>query len=280
MKIRIIDTGYCESFENVAIKGGAFKKIRFPSMVAVLQHPEHGVILFDTGYSERILEATKKFPTRIYNWLLPPITLPEQSVKAQLEQMGIDAGEVNYVIVSHFHGDHTSGLKDFYNATYICSKAAFDHLDTISNSFMELKSSVFMDLIPEDLEQRIWLYDADPDIARKRDKDLGILCDLFGDGSLLLVELPGHMEGQIGAIVNTDDEETYFLVADACWLSRSYQENKMPSVIARFIIGNYRAFKKTLLRIHRYHQNNPEVHIIPTHCEKTVEHYVAKTENY
>ena len=48
---------------------------------------------------------------------------------------------------------------------------------------------------------------------------LGPTCDYFGDGSLLLVLLPGHARGQIGMLAQTESGPVLF-AADCCWLSR------------------------------------------------------------
>ena len=52
--------------------------------------------------------------------------------------------------------------------------------------------------------------------------------DLFGDGSLLALPLPGHAAGQIGLLVRTGPERS-LLAADGCWLSESYRRRCMPS---------------------------------------------------
>jgi glyoxylase-like metal-dependent hydrolase (beta-lactamase superfamily II) len=92
--------------------------------------------------------------------------------------------------------------------------------------------------------------------------------DLFGDASLLAVELPGHAIGQLGLFLAADDRH-YFLIADACWLSRAYQEFVEPHPIARLIFADNRQYVDTLAKIHQLHQLNPHLKIIPTHCAKT-----------
>lgn len=44
--------------KNCILKG-SWKQICFPATVGLLQHPELGYILFDTGYAEHFKEATK-----------------------------------------------------------------------------------------------------------------------------------------------------------------------------------------------------------------------------
>jgi len=278
MKIRLLDTGYCKSFEHVAIQGGAYRSIRFPSMAAVIEHPTEGFILFDTGYSPRIYDVCQQFPNRFYLWMLPPTTSTQQSVKFQLAQMGIAPEEIRYVIVSHFHADHCCGLKDFPKATYICSQSAYQHLQSLDTPIKAAKEAVFWELLPDDLANRLWLFDTDAAIATHQDPILGTQYDLFGDGTLLLVPLPGHQTGQIGAIVQTAPSP-YFLVADACWLRASYEQNKMPSVLTKFLFSDFEAYRQTLSKLHHYSKENPQTAIIPTHCQPTIQHHVAKTSN-
>ena len=143
MKLRIYNTGYCESFERMAIQGGQFKKIKFPSIYGLIEHPEKGNILFDTGYSDRIKAATKHFPQAIYNWILPPKMDGYLSAVEQLKQLHIDPNDVDYIIVSHFHADHICGLIDFPKATIICSTSAFDHLQSLKAPFKPLNKPYF-----------------------------------------------------------------------------------------------------------------------------------------
>ena len=268
MNLKILDTGYCQSIEKIAIKGGRFKKIQFPSIAGVIKHPKHGIILFDTGYSSRLFEASQKFPANSIN-----------SVKDQLSDMGIGAEEVQYIIVSHFHADHSCGLKDFPNARFICSSTAFNHLASLKNEFQAVKEAILLDLIPSDIEDKIWLIDKDTTISQIHDQHLGILYDIFGDKSVLINDLPGHLTGQIGAIINANNNQ-YFLIADACWLRESYKHNILPSSIARLIISDFDAYKQTIQKIHLFHKANKLTHIIPTHCSKTVKHHVHETQNF
>ena len=279
MNLKILDTGYCQSIEKIAIKGGRFKKIQFPSIAGVIKHPKHGIILFDTGYSSRLFEASQKFPARLYSIILPPVPNSINSVIDQLSDMGIGAEEVQYIIVSHFHADHSCGLKDFPNARFICSSAAFNHLVSLKNEFQAVKEAILLDLIPSDIEDKIWLIDEDTTISQIHDQHLGILYDIFGDKSVLINDLPGHLTGQIGAIINANNNQ-YFLIADACWLSESYKHNILPSSIARLIISDFNAYKQTIQKIHLFHKANKLTHIIPTHCSKTVKHHVLETQNF
>ena len=59
------------------------------------------------------LKKRQKFPYSVYAKLTPVHFTEEQSIKQQLLLDGIQPEEIKYIILSHFHGDHTAGLPDF-----------------------------------------------------------------------------------------------------------------------------------------------------------------------
>lgn len=89
--------------------------------------------------------------------------------------------------------------------------------------------------------------------------------DLFGDGSLLLVRLPGHARGQIGLFLQTASGPV-LLAADSAWLSQAIRERRGPGPFSYLIADDPRALDATLAKLHTFALANPEVTIIPTHC--------------
>ena len=92
--------------------------------------------------------------------------------------------------------------------------------------------------------------------------------DLFNDGLIKIVDLDGHGAGQIGALLKTKEHDT-FLVADACWLRKSYKQLIFPNAIVRLFFSSWSKYKENLTKLHHFHKAYPEVTIIPTHCNKT-----------
>ena len=79
------------------------------------------------GYSKHFLDATHSFPEICYKLLVPIEIHNGKSACDQLSiQFGIKAEEVNYIFISHFHGDHYAGLKDFPQATFVYAHSAYE----------------------------------------------------------------------------------------------------------------------------------------------------------
>ncbi len=265
LELTLMSDGWCEQLQHIACRGGKFRRIRFASMFALVQHPQLGSIIFDTGYTARFFGETQHLPAKFYR-LVTPVQLNDAGdVAAQLRARGIAPEEVRHVIISHFHADHIGGLRDFPNAKFHCTRAAFDSVKKLSG-WRAVKHAFLPGLLPPDFSERaVFTEDAPPVRLPASHAPFSGARDLFGDGSLLAVDLPGHAVGQVGIFLTTMDGRDCLLAADACWLSRQYREFLMPHTIVRLLM-DWRAYKITLEKIHQLHRNNPALHIIPTHC--------------
>jgi len=265
VQIRILNTGFCYHPEMIVIRDGAWKNARFPSTFALIQHPRMGIILFDTGYAERFFEATRQLPFRIYRWVTPVHTHPDESAVAQISKLGISKEDVQFIFISHFHADHIAGLKDFPNTRFLCSHQALDELFTLGD-WQATKAGFLKSLFPYDFAERcVYLesYPLSPLSESLHPFKYGH--DLAGDGSLIAIPLPGHHPGHYGLYCETESGPV-FLIGDACWHQRSYQKNIGPHPITSLIMQDFRGYGKTIQQLSDLHGNNPGIQIIPTHC--------------
>ena len=278
MSINVVtlDGGYCLHLERMVIQDGRIKSVKFPSLFFYIYHPKQGHILFDTGYSERFHEATKGFPEKIYA-LLTPVEVKEQDLAVnKLRGLGVNPGEIDYIFISHFHADHIAALKDFPNAKFIVSKDAW--IDIKDRSRMgTLIRGVLPSLIPEDFEERVLFYEQ---MGREPDKKSSVLegfksWDIFSDGSMLAVPIPGHTCGHSGLLVNTP-EKRHFLVGDACWMSRSIRDFKLPALPTFLIMDSRRSYFESLNNLHKLYKNSSDIDLIPSHCGEV---YANKVRN-
>ena len=189
-----------------------------------------------------------------------------ESAVEQLQAQGISADQIRCVIISHFHGDHIGGLRDFPAAQFIYQPKAYQAVKD-RQGLRAVKAGFLKGLLPDDFEQRaIFTTSLTQVPLAPAYAPFTTGMDLFGDGSLLGVDLPGHAIGQLGLILRDHAEQAYFLIADACWLSRAYQQFVLPHPLANLVQANAATYGDTLQKLHQLHRQNPTLKIIPAHC--------------
>ena len=271
LRCHVLDTGYCLASEHHMIRGGRRATIHCHSIVALLEHPLHGWLLWDTGYAPRMLDATAWLPFRLYRWATPLRIDPALAVVAQLEALGLTHERVRYVVLSHFHADHLCGVRDFPRSQFITTKAAYDNI-AHRWSIGALKRGFIPSLLPDDFAQRATLLSTftGPPLG-----EFGPTHDLFGDGSIRFVMLPGHARGQFGMLAQTVHGPLFF-VADGAWLSQAIRANQPPHWITHLLVDDVKATQHTIALLHRFAQEHPDVTLIPTHCPETFRQFVGK----
>ncbi|HYI38756.1 MAG TPA: MBL fold metallo-hydrolase [Allosphingosinicella sp.] len=261
--LRIVTTGSCRHPEVATIRGGSWRPATFPALAALIVHPIEGPILFDTGYDPAFLEATEPFPERLYRWLTPPeIAFP---VADRLAAEGMDPADVRHVVLSHFHGDHSSGLARFPNAIVHCSKAGLSRVWD-RGRIRALAAGTPLKLLPPDLPERCSYFEDRPSLSLSGDvAPFHSGADVLGDGSLLAVPLPGHCPGHWGLVLR-EPRGLHFLVADSAWSSRAIRENRPAPYLTAAFLGDPKPGRETLWKLHELRLRNPDILLTPSHC--------------
>lgn len=267
--LKLFTAGFCRNSECLTIEGGTLRPVPFPAGFALIIHPQHGHLLFDTGYAQRFFTETEHFPQRFYR-IVTPVTLGKQeSAVQQLRKLGIEPSMIKHVILSHFHADHIAGLKDFSSANIIYKREAYDAVKGLG-TLAAVKAAFLPKLLPDDLAERSQYIEQLNEIVMPDHFPFRSGFDLFGDGSLIAVDLPGHAAGQIGLFLKTSKQQV-FLCADAVWSSKAIRENRLPHPLTRLILNNYEAFVSTFGKLRSLHQQYPQITIIPSHCQASID---------
>lgn len=268
LESKLYVAGHCLSFAAATFEGDPWTLARYPAICARIRHPEHGHILFDTGYSRAFFTHTRHFPSRLYRMATPVRLAKGESLTEQLAAEGIQAGEVGRVILSHFHADHVGGLLDFPAATIISDTVGYAYLREL-RGLSAVRKGFVHGLIPSDFDSRF------QGILHRRQVRLGeemqpfrIGYDLFDDGSILAVYLEGHARHQVGVLFDDMDFGPTFLCADAAWSRKAIRENTGPGRIGYMAVDDVQATQSTLGRLHELHKLNPGLRIVPSHCQE------------
>jgi glyoxylase-like metal-dependent hydrolase (beta-lactamase superfamily II) len=264
---RLYEAGHCTHPERATRAGGSLRACEFPALVSVLRHPVQGIVLFDTGYSRHFFHATRRFPERLYRMVTPVHLHDQAALSVQLQRDGVPASAVAWVVVSHLHGDHVGGLADFPHSRIALSREAWEDMQGRGRV-----GALSMGLLPElvDAQARArlhWFEDLPAVALRGPFERFGSGYDLFGDGSLLLVALPGHAAGHYGLLFE-DDRGPVFLIADASWSSQAIRDFMPPPALVTGWLGDTRAYRDTLAKLKALGEEAPQVRMVPSHCRE------------
>jgi glyoxylase-like metal-dependent hydrolase (beta-lactamase superfamily II) len=277
LESKLYVAGHCLSFAAATFKGDPWKIERYPAICALIRHPEHGHVVFDTGYSKAFFTQTRHFPSRFYRMATPVRLAAKESLAEQLVEDGIKPGEIGHVVLSHFHADHVGGMIDFPSATVIADTGGWAYLRD-QRGLSAVRKGFVAGLIPSDFEDRFRGVLHRRQVRLKDDMaPFQIGYDLFGDGSILAVYLEGHARHQIGILFDDVDKGPTFLCADAAWSRRAIRENIGPGRVGYMAVDNAWDTDRTLGRLHELHIRNPRLRIVPSHCQEVWKEITGST---
>ena len=135
----------------------------------LIRHGDQQMV-WDTG-----LPAETRDKPMVENGMTAQI---DQTLAEQLQQLGIKPEEVDVVGISHTHGDHVGQASQFTNARLVIGKADFERSQgRREDSLKGWRGS----------GQQVTLASGDVDV--------------FGDGSVVALHLPGHTPGHLALLV-------------------------------------------------------------------------------
>ncbi|MEH6449713.1 MAG: MBL fold metallo-hydrolase [Oleispira sp.] len=253
--------------EALVVEGGSWTKIRKLLHGSLLiEHPE-GNLLFDTGLGRQIDQAFA------HNSWWQRQLFAYENVNPALDQMqaqGLSEQHVSAIILSHLHWDHTGGLPDFPNTPVWVQPQGLDQAQHRAHRPA---------FLPELLENAQW-----SELALSKQEYFGFeqTLDIYQDGRLILVDLSGHSEGQVGLFVNLDSGRQLFFIGDSSWVIEGIKENKpRPSIVDLIspVDWSREMNDDVIEKIHNLSLKNPALVIVPAHDE-IVAKKIAKFPQY
>lgn len=263
MEIEIRVSGSCRSRGKLANSNLPWRYKQFPAAFGIISEDGKPPVLYDTGYAPRVSEGMRIFPFTLYHQALP-IRHSRRLAVDYVREKGWEADQVSLIILSHFHPDHIGGIKDFPNARFLCSRAAFNWVRN-RRGFAALRRGYLPSLLPEDFEERaIWVEDMPAASLPASDIEMqGWDLSTLGLRGLAL-DLPGHVPGQIGLWLANAQDPTFF-IADAIWDQAALSTDQMPYFLAMLVHDDRRAYKETVTNLRKMRACWPDIRFVPTH---------------
>jgi glyoxylase-like metal-dependent hydrolase (beta-lactamase superfamily II) len=213
-------------------------KAAFPIRYGILERAD-GLVLIDTGYSPELFAASD-FGLRLYRRLLRPKLDPAQDAVAMVERLGAKAADIRDIVVTHLHADHVCGLGRFPNARLHMSRASLS-LWSSPPSRKDLAIAFYRSLMPPLDAARVRVVEDAPSVPLPWG---GEGHDIFGDGLVISVDLPGHMDGHFGLFFPQREKPLLYAV-DADWTLAPVLSGREPNWPARLIVHDREAARQS-----------------------------------
>jgi N-acyl homoserine lactone hydrolase len=207
MKLNFLPAGRLRMKKSVYIPGAdRSEMIDLPVSSALIRHKQ-GNVLFDTGCHPAVVEHAEERWGSLAK-MMKPIMGPKEMLLPSLACTGLEPDDIDIVVNSHLHTDH-------------CGCNAFFKKATVFIHAKELEAAK----APE--AQASGYFRADWDCGQPIETVIGEK-DLFGDSSVVLVPLPGHTPGSLGALVSLERDGQFLLASDAISVRQSLDTDIPP----------------------------------------------------
>lgn len=135
-----------------------------------------------------------------------------QCIDEQLAKIGIKDSDIDAVLLTHLDCDHTNGLKQVKGAKkFLVSSDEVKFATKLSNKIRYYKG---------------WWEDIELTEFEWNDTQgpVGKSYDMFGDGSIVLINIPGHCDGLFAVKVKNEEGQFVLLFSDGGYAKKSWEE--------------------------------------------------------
>ena len=248
----------------VVASGSWFTQRKLVHNAILIKHPK-GDLLWDSGIGTEVeaqMEVFAFWEKQLFaiENVRPAIT--------QLNESQYPVESIKAIIPSHMHWDHVSAIEDFPTTPVWIQKQEHEAAHQ-----GEPPGFVLSQFDSPDLK---WKF---IELRDKKYKGFERSLDIYGDNSLVLVDLAGHSQGHLGLFVNTKNKGSYFFIGDATWAVKGVHDNCGRPKIVQWATGvdnNVEQAESVVDKIHKLSKDEPELMIVPAHDELVT----AKLPNY
>ncbi|MBV1860292.1 MAG: MBL fold metallo-hydrolase [Nannocystaceae bacterium] len=234
-------------------------KLGFTASAILVHHPLQGTVLIDAGNSSNFDAEVRVYRGKTKRWLrtFPGALKPKVTLDALLTGVGFDPGTLRAVIPTHAHLDHVGGILDLPKTPVWVSEAEAALIE-------RGRHSVTFEVIPahakalSDQLEPLEFAGGPYEIFKRH-------ADVFGDGSVVVVPMPGHTPGSVGVFVRLPDGRRVFHVGDAINSRTQLERLRGRTPAMRRTDTDQPAADRNVARLRALSEQDPSLLILPAH---------------
>lgn len=191
-------------------------QVWLPVSAYLIEHPK-GLILVDTGWHTDVITNQKEHLGPIQSLICKAKLNPNQSIDKQIKLLGFEIKDIDYVLISHMHTDHVSGL------------ALVKDAKNILVSDLEIEETLNR---PERYVKSMWegITTKPFSFSKTGIGPAQLSYDLFDDNSITLINAPGHTKGLFAVKISNNNNEYVILASDMGYSSKSWRNLILPGI--------------------------------------------------
>ncbi len=139
-------------------------------------------------------------------------TAPKTAITDLLAQLKVAPAQVKFVAISHYHGDHVGQVGTLPQATLLIGKGDWDAL----NDPKSAAASSAANFAP-------WIKNGGKVEPLAADKDV------FGDGTVVVLNTPGHTPGHHSLLVRLKDAGNFLITGDVAHFQENLESSGVPT---------------------------------------------------
>lgn len=229
-------------------------KVWLPVYTYLIEHPA-GNVLVDTGWHTDVRTDRVRHLSWELDMASKAVLPPGEAVSEQLDRLGLSASQIDTVLLTHLDVDHVSGLELVKDAKTICAHPA------------ELRAASRHDIrYHKQLWQNIPI--APLNMTQSETGPNGLSFDVFGDSSVIFVDLAGHSDGTTGVIIQNEGRFV-ILTSDACYNRQNRELLKLQGITT-----DRDSAMRALVWIQKMSRKPGCVEILSTHDPETEPHTI------
>jgi len=207
MKMHVLSAGRLRVSKSMYDAGAPRGETLDVPVSSVLLRHSQGNVLFDTGFHPAAAEDAQARWGNLAK-VMTPSSKPGDNVVNALAETGLRCDDIDVVVCSHLHADHCGCNTFFQRATFVI------HAKEVEAA--RAPDAAKLGYLAAEWEQAAPLEVLDGQR------------DLFGDGRIVLLPLPGHTPGTTGALVALNKSGEFLLASDTVSLRSTLDTGIIP----------------------------------------------------